>query len=134
MSRRAWQREAPKESWSGRLGFILAATGSAVGLGSICKFPYEIGVNGGAAFVLFYVAGLVLAVVPLMLAEFAMGRAPGRARRGAAALRAQVGDAGADRRGRGRTVFLPVNQPISIEKSGARRISGNVAGQCPSAS
>jgi NSS family neurotransmitter:Na+ symporter len=67
----------PRESWSGRAGFILAAVGSAVGLGSIWKFPYEVGANGGAAFVLFYIAGLVLAVVPLMLAEFAIGRRGG---------------------------------------------------------
>jgi len=65
------------ETWSGRTGFILATIGSAVGLGSIWKFPYEVGANGGAAFVLFYIAGLVLAVVPLMLAEFAIGRRGG---------------------------------------------------------
>jgi len=63
-----------KDAWSGRAGFILAAIGSAVGLGSIWKFPYEVGANGGAAFVLFYLAGLLLAVVPLMYAEFAIGR------------------------------------------------------------
>jgi NSS family neurotransmitter:Na+ symporter len=62
------------ERWSGRGGFILAAIASAVGLGSIWKFPYEVGANGGAAFVLFYVLGLAAAVVPLMLAEFAIGR------------------------------------------------------------
>lgn len=45
-----------------------------MGLGSIWKFPYEVGANGGAAFVLFYVAGLALAVVPLLFAEFAIGR------------------------------------------------------------
>jgi len=66
-----------KEAWSGRAGFILAAVASAVGLGSIWKFPYEVGANGGAAFVLFYLLGLALAVVPLMLAEFAMGRRGG---------------------------------------------------------
>lgn len=65
---------AARESWSGRTGFVLAAIGSAVGLGSIWKFPYEVGQNGGAAFLLFYVVGLVLVVVPLMLAEFALGR------------------------------------------------------------
>jgi NSS family neurotransmitter:Na+ symporter len=65
------------DGWSGRAGFILATIGSAVGLGSIWKFPYEVGANGGAAFVLFYVAGLMLAVVPLMLAEFAIGRRGG---------------------------------------------------------
>jgi neurotransmitter:Na+ symporter, NSS family len=68
---------APREAWSGRTGFILAAVGSAVGLGSIWKFPYEVGANGGSAFVLFYVAGLVLVVVPLMFAEFAIGRRGG---------------------------------------------------------
>ena len=65
------------ETWSGRAGFILAAIGSAVGLGSIWKFPYEVGANGGAAFVLFYLLGLALVVVPLMLAEFAIGRRGG---------------------------------------------------------
>jgi len=65
------------EAWSGRAGFILAAIASAVGLGSIWKFPYEVGANGGAAFVLLYVLGLALAVVPLLLAEFAMGRRGG---------------------------------------------------------
>ncbi len=62
------------EAWSGRVGFILATIGSAVGLGSIWKFPYEVGANGGSAFLLFYLAGLVLIVVPLMLAEMAIGR------------------------------------------------------------
>ncbi len=63
-----------RESWSGRFGFILATVGSAVGIGSIWKFPYEVGENGGGAFVLFYIAGLVVIVVPLMFAEFAIGR------------------------------------------------------------
>jgi len=65
------------ETWSGRTGFILAAIGSAVGLGSIWKFPYEVGANGGASFVLFYLAGLALVVVPLLFAEFAIGRRGG---------------------------------------------------------
>jgi NSS family neurotransmitter:Na+ symporter len=76
-----------RDAWSGRLGFVLAAIGSAVGLGSIWKFPYEVGANGGGAFVLFYLGGLVLAVVPLMLAEFAIGR---RGRSDAAASIASV--------------------------------------------
>jgi neurotransmitter:Na+ symporter, NSS family len=63
-----------RESWSGRAGFILATVGSAVGLGSIWKFPYEVGANGGGAFVVFYVIGVGLIVTPLMLAEFAIGR------------------------------------------------------------
>jgi NSS family neurotransmitter:Na+ symporter len=64
----------PSEGWSGRIGFILATVGSAVGLGSVWKFPYEVGTNGGGVFVLFYLLGLALIVVPLMLAEFAIGR------------------------------------------------------------
>jgi NSS family neurotransmitter:Na+ symporter len=63
-----------RESWSGRAGFVLATIGSAVGIGSIWKFPYELGANGGSAFLLAYLAGLVLIVIPLMLAEFAIGR------------------------------------------------------------
>ena len=63
-----------RETWSGRVGFLFATVGSAVGIGSIWKFPYEVGANGGSAFVLFYILGLVLVVVPLMFAEFAIGR------------------------------------------------------------
>jgi NSS family neurotransmitter:Na+ symporter len=63
-----------QDHWSGRAGFLLATIGSAVGIGSIWKFPYEAGANGGGTFVLFYLAGLALVVVPLMLAEFVIGR------------------------------------------------------------
>lgn len=63
-----------RDGWSGRVGFILATVGSAVGIGSIWKFPYETGANGGTAFVLFYLLGLAFIVVPLMFAEFAIGR------------------------------------------------------------
>jgi NSS family neurotransmitter:Na+ symporter len=63
-----------RDTWTGRTGFILATVGSAVGIGSIWKFPYEVGSNGGGAFVLFYLLGLAFIVVPLMLAEFAVGR------------------------------------------------------------
>ena len=65
---------AKRELWSGRIGFILANIAAAVGLGSIWKFPYEVGTNGGGAFVLFYLVGLALIVLPLMLAELALGR------------------------------------------------------------
>jgi neurotransmitter:Na+ symporter, NSS family len=61
------------EGWKTRSGFILATIGAAIGVGSIWKFPYEVGSNGGGAFVLVYLLGLVLVVVPLMLAEFAIG-------------------------------------------------------------
>jgi NSS family neurotransmitter:Na+ symporter len=62
------------EFWSSRAGFILASMGSAIGLGSIWKFPYEVGSNGGGGFVLFYLLGLGLIVLPLMLVEFSVGR------------------------------------------------------------
>ena len=61
------------EGWSTRSGFVLATIGSAIGVGSIWKFPYEVGANGGGAFVFVYLLGLALVVVPLMLAEFALG-------------------------------------------------------------
>jgi NSS family neurotransmitter:Na+ symporter len=63
-----------RDNWTGRTGFILATTGSAVGIGSIWKFPYEVGSNGGSVFLLFYLLGLLLVVLPLMFAEFAIGR------------------------------------------------------------
>jgi neurotransmitter:Na+ symporter, NSS family len=66
-----------RELWSGRVGFILATIGSAIGLGSIWKFPYEVGTNGGGAFVLFYLLGLGAIVFPLMLCELALGRRGG---------------------------------------------------------
>jgi NSS family neurotransmitter:Na+ symporter len=62
------------DRWASRAGFLLATIGSAVGLGSIWKFPYEVGTNGGGAFILFYFLGLVLIVFPLLLVEFAIGR------------------------------------------------------------
>lgn len=61
-------------NWSGAAGFILAAMGSAVGLGNVWRYPYVTGQYGGAAFILLYV-GCVLAIgVPLLLAEFVIGR------------------------------------------------------------
>ncbi len=60
--------------WSSRLMFILAATGSAVGLGNIWKFPYITGENGGGAFVLVYLGCVALIGVPIMIAEVLMGR------------------------------------------------------------
>lgn len=60
--------------WSSRLIFILAATGSAVGLGNIWKFPYITGENGGGAFVLVYLACIAVIGVPIMIAEVLLGR------------------------------------------------------------
>lgn len=61
-------------SWGSRWTFILAATGSAVGLGNIWKFPYMAGENGGAAFVAVYLFCLFLVGVPLLIAEVMLGR------------------------------------------------------------
>lgn len=58
-----------------KLGGVLAAVGSAVGLGNIWRFPYETGANGGAAFLLIYVLCVLLLGTPLMLAELTVGRA-----------------------------------------------------------
>jgi NSS family neurotransmitter:Na+ symporter len=81
--------------WSSQTGFILATIGAAVGLGSIWKFPYEVGSNGGGAFILFYFLGLAVIVFPLMLVEFAIGR---RGRSDAADAIANVAqDVGASR-------------------------------------
>lgn len=60
--------------WSSDFGFILAATGSAVGLGNIWKFPYIAGENGGGAFVIVYLACVLLIGMPIMMAETLMGR------------------------------------------------------------
>ncbi|BBP45841.1 transporter [Thiosulfatimonas sediminis] len=61
-------------SWSSQTVFILAAIGSAVGLGNIWKFPYITGENGGGAFVLVYLAAIVLIGLPILLAELILGR------------------------------------------------------------
>jgi NSS family neurotransmitter:Na+ symporter len=63
-----------RETWGSRLTFILAATGSAVGLGNIWKFPYITGENGGGAFVLVYLVCILLAGIPVMIAEVFMGK------------------------------------------------------------
>lgn len=60
--------------WSSRWTFILAATGSAVGLGNIWKFPYITGENGGGAFVLVYLLCIALIGIPIMVAEVLIGR------------------------------------------------------------
>ncbi len=60
--------------WTSRWAFILAATGSAVGLGNIWKFPYITGENGGGAFVLVYLVCIAIIGIPLMMAEILIGR------------------------------------------------------------
>uniref|UniRef100_A0ABV7LTG1 Transporter n=1 Tax=Litchfieldella rifensis TaxID=762643 RepID=A0ABV7LTG1_9GAMM len=63
------------ERWSSRRAFILAVTGAAVGLGNIWRFPYMTGENGGAVFLLLYVAFVVSLGLPVMMAEIMIGRA-----------------------------------------------------------
>jgi NSS family neurotransmitter:Na+ symporter len=60
--------------WTGRWAFVLAAAGSAVGLGNIWKFPYMAGENGGSAFVLVYLVCIVIVGLPVMMAEILLGR------------------------------------------------------------
>ena len=63
-----------RETWKTRVGFILAAVGSAVGLGNIWRFPFQVGQEGGAAFMMLYLAFVLLIGSPAMLAEFVVGR------------------------------------------------------------
>lgn len=61
-------------AWANRWTFILATTGSAIGLGNIWKLPYMIGVNGGSAFVLVYILSILLIGIPLLMTEVMLGR------------------------------------------------------------
>jgi NSS family neurotransmitter:Na+ symporter len=74
--------------WSSRMAFILAVTGSAVGLGNIWKFPYVTGQYGGAAFVLVYLGCILLIGMPVMMSEILIGR---RGRRNPVATMALLG-------------------------------------------
>lgn len=72
-----------REHWSSQLGFILAAAGSAIGLGTLWKFPYVTGENGGGVFVLVYILCTLFIGVPIFIAELVLGR---RAQRGAVGI------------------------------------------------
>lgn len=63
-----------REHWSSKIGFILAAIGSSIGLGNIWKFPYLAGANGGGAFVLVYLICILIVGLPIMIAEIVIGR------------------------------------------------------------
>ena len=67
-----------KEQWGSRLGVILAVAGSAVGLGNFLRFPGQAAQNGGGAFMIPYFVALLLVAIPIMWAEWAMGRFGGR--------------------------------------------------------
>lgn len=65
------------DTWGSRFGFIMAAVGSSVGLGNFWRFPYTAGENGGGAFILIYLLCVVLVGLPLLMAEYGMGRKSG---------------------------------------------------------
>ncbi|MBW2466648.1 MAG: sodium-dependent transporter [Deltaproteobacteria bacterium] len=66
--------EQPRDHWATKLGFVLAASGSAIGLGNIWRFPYKAGQYGGGAFVIAYVVSVLIIGIPIMIAEFIIGR------------------------------------------------------------
>ena len=63
-----------REQWGSKLGFILAASGSAVGLGNIWKYPHMAGQNGGAAFTIVYLVCILVVGLPILLGELVIGR------------------------------------------------------------
>ncbi len=67
-----------RESWNTRLGFVLAAVGSAVGLGNIRRFPFQVGEEGGAVFLVVYLCFVILIGFPAMLVELSVGRKTNR--------------------------------------------------------
>lgn len=81
--------QKPREHWGSRLGFVLAAAGSAIGLGTLWKFPYVTGENGGGIFVLIYVFCIFFIGVPIFIAELLLGR---KAQRAAVGIFATLAD------------------------------------------
>src|SRR5699024_5378889 len=66
--------QAEKDQWTTKLGFILSSAGAAIGLGAIWKFPYVTGMNGGGAFFLLFIIFTIIIGLPLLIAEFIIGR------------------------------------------------------------
>ncbi|WP_156291732.1 sodium-dependent transporter [Oceanobacillus salinisoli] len=67
-----------KQQWTSRIGFILSSAGAAIGLGAIWKFPYMTGMNGGGAFFLLFIAFTIIIGLPILIAEFVIGRGAGK--------------------------------------------------------
>jgi len=63
-----------KDQWATKIGFILSSAGAAIGLGAIWKFPYITGMNGGGAFFLLFIAFTIIIGLPILIAEFIIGR------------------------------------------------------------
>ncbi len=102
---------ANRGGFSSRIGFIVAAAGSAVGLGNIWKFPYEVGENGGAMFLLVYLICTFVICFPLMIGEIAIGR---HAMRDAYGSYKSIG---------GKKGYLPIEDPKDDPFSTSRAIS-----------
>ena len=68
----------PTKTWSSRLTFLCATVGASIGLGNLWRFPYVAGENGGGAFIIVYLAIILLLCVPLIMVELAMGRRGGK--------------------------------------------------------
>ncbi len=66
-------QKSERVNFGSKIGAVLAAAGSAVGLGNIWRFPYETGNHGGAAFILVYLACVLMLGMPIMIAEFTVG-------------------------------------------------------------
>ena len=69
-----FMQKSERVNFGSKIGVVLAAAGSAVGLGNIWRFPYETGNHGGAAFILVYLACVFMLGMPIMIAEFTVGR------------------------------------------------------------
>ncbi len=83
------ERSTLHETWSSRFTFVMAAVGSAVGLGNFWRFPYEAGQNGGAAFVVIYVVAVLFVALPVLISEYVIGRRTGLSAVGASEAMAQ---------------------------------------------
>ena len=68
------KKDSPRGNWATSAGFILAAAGSAVGVGNLWKFPYLTWENNGGAFVLIYLLCVPIIGLPIMMAELLLGR------------------------------------------------------------
>jgi len=90
------KRKSLHGHWSSRMAFVLAVTGSAVGLGNVWKFPYMAGQNGGGAFVVVYLLCVVMIGMPVMMSEILIGR---RGRRNPVATMALLGEEEGSSRG-----------------------------------
>lgn len=66
--------QSKTEHWGSRFGFLMAAVGSSVGLGNLWRFPFTAGENGGSAFIIIYLACVILLGLPVLMAEYAVGR------------------------------------------------------------